>query len=314
MPIANGCKDRLGALLVSGGELSLEFGDLVRDLALVPVQSFNGPILIKTSPLTRAARDDYAGRRGPCGCHPTATKDAEELTRGMILANGVLVRSSLWFEKRGGSNDPGRRQQSDVGRCRACPGCLVPESTRVTVRPLHCRAALLGAVSASRCPECATQRGSGNGAVRNASEEQYFPPELRLVVGLVAFLAALLGALQTFLGLAERADKHRSTASNYGAIRREIEQHQALPPASRDALQSIMATLRKRLDDTASSAPDAPESIRKKSGSRRDGPHPREAHDVAALRRRAVSIEVTFVASADSCSAIMRSLDWVLCW
>ncbi len=84
---------------------------------------------------------------------------------------------------------------------------------------------------------------------------------LRIAAGLVSLFAAVLVALQTFLGLAELADKHRSAASTYGAIRREIEQHQALPPATRDAVQSTMAALRKRLDEIASSSPDVPESI-----------------------------------------------------
>jgi hypothetical protein len=92
-------------------------------------------------------------------------------------------------------------------------------------------------------------------------QEHSAPPRLRLVVGLVSLLAAILAALQTFLGFAERADKHRAAASAYGAIRRAIEQYQALPPTSRAGAESAMETVRKRLDETSQSAPDVPNRI-----------------------------------------------------
>jgi type II secretory pathway pseudopilin PulG len=81
---------------------------------------------------------------------------------------------------------------------------------------------------------------------------------LRLVLGLVSVLAAVLAALQTFLGFGQRADKHRTTAAAYGSIRREIEQYQALGPSSRDQLEQMMAKLRSRLDEVSGSAPDLP--------------------------------------------------------
>lgn len=84
-------------------------------------------------------------------------------------------------------------------------------------------------------------------------------PSLRLVVGLVTLLAGALTGLQTFLGLPELANKHRSAAASYGAIRREIEQWQSLPPTTRSAVKSAMESIRNRLDDVALSVPDVPE-------------------------------------------------------
>ncbi len=89
-------------------------------------------------------------------------------------------------------------------------------------------------------------------------QEEGAPPGLRLAVGLITLCAAILTALQTFLGFGGLADKHRNAAALYGAVRREIEQHQALPPSSREGVQSAMAQLRGRLDEIASSAPDVP--------------------------------------------------------
>lgn len=49
------------------------------------------------------------------------------------------------------------------------------------------------------------------------------PMLIQIGVGLISILASVLGALQTFLGLEQRSSKHRITASEYGAIKREID-------------------------------------------------------------------------------------------
>lgn len=81
---------------------------------------------------------------------------------------------------------------------------------------------------------------------------------LRLVLGFASLIAAVLAALQTFLGFSQRADKHRVAASAYGSIRREIEQHQTLPPPSAPELVRTIERLRGRLDEVSASAPDVP--------------------------------------------------------
>jgi len=83
--------------------------------------------------------------------------------------------------------------------------------------------------------------------------------ELRLVVAFVALSAAVLGALQTFLGLSPLAEQHRSSASRYGTIRRQIEQYQATNPARDMALAAQLEDVRRSLDDLAGSAPNVPE-------------------------------------------------------
>jgi multisubunit Na+/H+ antiporter MnhF subunit len=83
--------------------------------------------------------------------------------------------------------------------------------------------------------------------------------DLRLVLGLVSVLAGVLAALQTFLGFGERADRHRTAASAYGAVRRDIEQHRALPPQTAESVEALLSRLRGRLDAIAEKAPDVPE-------------------------------------------------------
>jgi len=56
-----------------------------------------------------------------------------------------------------------------------------------------------------------------------ASLQQKVDPILQILVGLISVAAAILAGLQTFLGFAERAERHRMTAARYSALRREIE-------------------------------------------------------------------------------------------
>jgi hypothetical protein len=45
----------------------------------------------------------------------------------------------------------------------------------------------------------------------------------RIAAGFVAVLAAVLAALQTFLGYGERAEKHRMAGARYGKVRRQLD-------------------------------------------------------------------------------------------
>ena len=105
-----------------------------------------------------------------------------------------------------------------MGGGRSCPWRVVPPSARVTVRSLRRGGSLLARSRLLGIPSVVLSAAVGttlfatlgrNGASAN----------LRIAAGLVSLFAAVLVALQTFLGLAELADKHRSAASTYGAIR-----------------------------------------------------------------------------------------------
>ena len=86
---------------------------------------------------------------------------------------------------------------------------------------------------------------------------------LQITVGLASVAAALLASLQTFLGYAERAEKHRIAGAKFGALGRELEQIRA-----DDANPSTeqMAEVRKRLDDLAVESPNNPLAIYRKAG------------------------------------------------
>ncbi len=87
---------------------------------------------------------------------------------------------------------------------------------------------------------------------------------LQVSVGLASVLAALLTSLQTFLGYAERAEKHRIAGAKYGSLGRELEQLRA--SVSTPSVEA-MSEVRKRLDDLAVESPNNPLPIYRRAGS-----------------------------------------------
>ncbi len=83
----------------------------------------------------------------------------------------------------------------------------------------------------------------------------------RIATGIVAALAAVLTALQTFLRQAERAEQFREAARGYGRMRREIERVQLLPPTTREDADEVLASLAAELADTSRGKPNVPQSI-----------------------------------------------------
>ncbi|MET7329494.1 SLATT domain-containing protein [Nonomuraea sp. NPDC005650] len=88
---------------------------------------------------------------------------------------------------------------------------------------------------------------------------------VQIAAGFVVLVAGALSALQTFLGLSERADKHLATGAAYGVIRREMEQLQVLRPARIEDLRSALADIRQRLDDISATAPNVPGRVWRKA-------------------------------------------------
>jgi hypothetical protein len=84
-----------------------------------------------------------------------------------------------------------------------------------------------------------------------------------VAIGAISMTAALLSSLQTFLGFAERADRHRDAGVKYGVIGRLMElilDENALPD------DTAAKSLKKELDDLAASSPKIPLDILKSFG------------------------------------------------
>lgn len=87
-----------------------------------------------------------------------------------------------------------------------------------------------------------------------------FPLGLRLVVGSVSLLAAVLAAIQTFLRFAERSERHAQAADWYSAIRREVDELLALPAEKRGESKRTLDALRKEFNKAGQTYPEIGET------------------------------------------------------
>lgn len=77
----------------------------------------------------------------------------------------------------------------------------------------------------------------------------------RVVVGLFSVTAAVLASLQTFLRYSELAQKHKSAAIKYGALRRELEEALAAYSAEAPFPADFMSGIRRRWDSLDEESP-----------------------------------------------------------
>lgn len=78
---------------------------------------------------------------------------------------------------------------------------------------------------------------------------------MKIVIGLLSVAAAVLASLQTFLGLAQRADQHKSAGTRYGALARALEILKTFPPPDPAELKRIVTDIQREMDRLAESAP-----------------------------------------------------------
>jgi hypothetical protein len=93
-------------------------------------------------------------------------------------------------------------------------------------------------------------------------QQQQLDPILRITVGLLSVVAAVLASLQTFLGFSERAERHRVAGAKYGAVGREL---QACLASTQDEVDPCTAQIRERLDALAQESPNVPPAIYRRS-------------------------------------------------
>lgn len=87
------------------------------------------------------------------------------------------------------------------------------------------------------------------------------PRALRIVIGLVSLLAAVLAALQTFFGFSERAERHVIAADWYSAVRRRLDLLIALPKNERDPPKKCLDEIRKEMSRIGQQAPEIGQAL-----------------------------------------------------
>lgn len=92
-----------------------------------------------------------------------------------------------------------------------------------------------------------------------ATLEHQVNTALRVCVGIISVIAAVLASLQTFLRFGERSEKHRGAAESWANLRREIDEMVALHPdylASRGDPKDYLDDLRRRMGEIAQQSPE----------------------------------------------------------
>jgi hypothetical protein len=79
--------------------------------------------------------------------------------------------------------------------------------------------------------------------------------------GIVSLLAAVLAGLQTFLRPGQAATEYGFAAHWYAAIRRDIEQLQALPEGMRGEPKACLDSLRKEMNKASQKSPELGETV-----------------------------------------------------
>ncbi len=85
------------------------------------------------------------------------------------------------------------------------------------------------------------------------------PPWAKMAVGAASVLAAVLASLQTFFKFSERAERHKTFAAKFGAVRRELEALHASGRAVQET--NFINVLREKLDRLAEEAPAVPADV-----------------------------------------------------
>ncbi|MBN2389741.1 MAG: DUF4231 domain-containing protein [Anaerolineae bacterium] len=80
-------------------------------------------------------------------------------------------------------------------------------------------------------------------------------PWIRVSVGIVGLIAAVLSAIQTFYSHAKRAEAHRSVASRLGQVKREIEILESMSPPKKSEQARIVQQINERLSEIDKEAP-----------------------------------------------------------
>ena len=87
--------------------------------------------------------------------------------------------------------------------------------------------------------------------------------KLRILAGIIIFLATILSTLQTFFKFSEKAEKHRIAGAKYGSIRREIDlfliKYSEEKDDDRKNALSELELIAKQLSTLASESPRIPD-------------------------------------------------------
>lgn len=87
---------------------------------------------------------------------------------------------------------------------------------------------------------------------------------IKMGIGIASGVAALLACMQTFLGLSQRADQHKTACARYGALRRSLEILKTFSPSDPTELRRSIVDIQRQMDRLAETSPAVPPRWKKK--------------------------------------------------
>jgi hypothetical protein len=91
---------------------------------------------------------------------------------------------------------------------------------------------------------------------------RYDPPLwLRLALGCLSILGAVVAAVAASAKWGDKATQHHAAGAAYGAVLRRIQEALAVPPESDEAMRSLLQELRKEIDAVPMKAPPIPDRV-----------------------------------------------------
>jgi len=101
----------------------------------------------------------------------------------------------------------------------------------------------------------------GTTAFASLQKGDHIETWIKVAVGSVGVLAAILASAQTFLGYAKRSERHRIASVRYESLRRDMAQQLALPPVARPDAQKELNDVRTRMEKYAKESPPVPQRL-----------------------------------------------------
>lgn len=84
---------------------------------------------------------------------------------------------------------------------------------------------------------------------------------IQIAVGLLSVTSAVLAGLQTFLGYATAAEKHRIAGARFASLKHQIELLATLPPPDEQQLRDALADIEKQWSTFREDSPNIPGRI-----------------------------------------------------
>jgi len=101
----------------------------------------------------------------------------------------------------------------------------------------------------------------GTTAFASLQKAEHIDAWIKIAVGSVGVIAAILASAQTFLGYAKRSERHRIASIRYESLRRDMAQQMALPPGVRSDANQELNSVRARMEKYGKESPAVPERL-----------------------------------------------------